>query len=219
MGIKYFEWHLVLKYRGALHRYFQIEMDFLDISSMGATYRYVVKIEQKFRHQNKREIGSANPQQPKYSKDIPKKQPPENQSTPKENKGQGKTKKDTGKWCDFHKIPWHNNNECPSKYSLVVEIKDKELNPDSKNTGRRQIIDATPTIIFATATIQPEEPTNPKDGGHLFHLQMWVKGTLLHFIVDSESQKNLISVEVVKQLGLSTTPPSEPFKIGGLRQG
>jgi hypothetical protein len=53
-------------------------MDFLDISSLGVAYRYAVKIEQKFKHQNKREFGSANPQQPKYDKDIPNKQSPEN---------------------------------------------------------------------------------------------------------------------------------------------
>jgi hypothetical protein len=45
LGIKYSERHLVLKYRGALHRYIQTEMDFLDISSLGVAYRYVVKIE------------------------------------------------------------------------------------------------------------------------------------------------------------------------------
>jgi hypothetical protein len=48
---------------------------------------------------------------------------------------------------------------------------------------------------------------------------MWVKGTLLHFIVDSGSHKNLISVEVIKQLGLSTTPHPQPYNIGWLRQG
>jgi hypothetical protein len=53
LGIKDSERHLVLKYRGALHRYIQTEMDFLDISSLGAAYRYAVKIEQKFKHQNK----------------------------------------------------------------------------------------------------------------------------------------------------------------------
>jgi hypothetical protein len=60
LGIKDSERHLVLKYRGALHRYIQTEMDFLNISSLGVAYRYVVKIEQKFRHQNKWEFGSAN---------------------------------------------------------------------------------------------------------------------------------------------------------------
>jgi hypothetical protein len=141
LGIKDSERHLVLKYRGALHRYIQTEMDFLDISSLGVAYRYAVKIEQKFKHQNKQEFGSANPQQPKYDKDSPNKQSPENQSKPQEKKGHGKTKKDTIKWCDFHKSPWHNTDECRSKQSLVAEIKDKEPNPDSesdsKNTGKR----------------------------------------------------------------------------------
>jgi hypothetical protein len=140
-----------------------------------------------------------------------------------EKKGHGKTKKDTEKWCEFHKSPWHNTDECRSKQSLVAEIKDKEPNldseSDSENNGKRQIIDADPTAIVATATIQPEEPTDPEEGECLFHSQMWVKGTPLHFIVDSGSQKNLISVEVVKQLGLSTTPHPQPYNIGWLRQG
>jgi hypothetical protein len=54
-----------------------------------------------------------------------------------------------------------------------------------------------------TATIQLEEPIDPEEGERLFHSQMWVKGTPLHFIVDSGSQKNLISAEAVKLLGLS----------------
>jgi hypothetical protein len=103
------------------------------------------------------------------------------------------------------------------------KIKDKEPNPDSEsdyeNTGKGQIIDADPTAIVTTATIQPEEPTDPEEGECLFHSQMWVKGIPLHFIVDSGSQKNLISAEVVKQLGLSTTPHPQPYNIGWLRQG
>jgi hypothetical protein len=71
----------------------------------------------------------------------------------------------------------------------VAKIKDKELNPnseyDSKNTGKRHIIDADSTAIVATATIQIEEPTDPEEGERFFHSQMWVKGTPLHFIVDS----------------------------------
>jgi hypothetical protein len=45
LGIKESERHLVLKHRGALHRYIQTEMDFLNISSLGVAYRYAVKIE------------------------------------------------------------------------------------------------------------------------------------------------------------------------------
>jgi hypothetical protein len=60
LGIKDFERHLVLKYRRALHRYIQTEMDFLDISSLGVAYRYVVKIKRKFKNQKKWEFRSAN---------------------------------------------------------------------------------------------------------------------------------------------------------------
>jgi hypothetical protein len=71
----------------------------------------------------------------------------------------------------------------------VAEIKDKEPNPDSEsdseNTCKGQIIDGGPTTIVTTATIQPKEPTETEDGERLFHSQMWVKRTLLHFIVDS----------------------------------
>jgi hypothetical protein len=48
-------------------------MDFSDISSLGAAYRYDVKIEQMFKHQNKREFGFANMQQLKYDKYGPNK--------------------------------------------------------------------------------------------------------------------------------------------------
>jgi hypothetical protein len=60
LGIKDSERHLVLKYHGALHRYIQTEMEFLDISSLGAAYRYVVKIEQKLK-QKTRQFGPGNP--------------------------------------------------------------------------------------------------------------------------------------------------------------
>jgi hypothetical protein len=214
LGIKDSKRHLVLKYHGALHRYIQTEMDFLDISSLGVAYQYAIKIEKKFKNQNKQEFGSVNLQQPKYDKDNLEKQSPENQYKTQEKKGHGKTKKDTQKWCEFNRSTWHNTDECRSKKSLVAEIKDKEpnldLESDSKTNGKRQMIDADPTAIVATATIQLEEPTDPEERERLFHSQMWVKGTPLHFIVDSRIQKNLISAELVKQLGLPRTPHPQP---------
>jgi hypothetical protein len=63
----------------------------------------------------------------------------------------------------------------------------------------------TPSVTIATTKVQPEEPEEPEEGECLFHSQMWVKGTPLHFIVDSGSQKNLISTEVFKRLNLTMT--------------
>jgi hypothetical protein len=78
----------------------------------------------------------------------------------------------------------------------VAEIKNKEPNTDSEsdseNIGKRQIIDEDPISIVTTITIQPEEPTYPEEGERLFHSQMWVKRTPLHFIVYSGSHKNII---------------------------
>jgi hypothetical protein len=105
---------------------------------------------------------------------------------------------------------------------LVAEIKDElksDLESDYENTGKRQIIDVDPTVIIATVVIQPEEPTDHEEGDHLYHSHMWVKGTPLHFIIDSGSHNNLISVEVIKKLGLSTTQHPQPYKIGWLHQG
>jgi hypothetical protein len=73
----------------------------------------------------------------------------------------------------------------------VIELKAFESEVDfdfeSNPEGGKQIIDAKPNSTVATTKVQPNEPEEPEEGEHLFHSQMWVKGALLHFIVDSGS--------------------------------
>ena len=93
----------------------------------------------------------------KVGKDDPNQQALDNQSKTQEKKGKGKMKNETGKWCDFHKIPWNNTDECLSKQSLVVKIKDTESNhdleSDPENIEKTEIIDADPTSIVTTTII------------------------------------------------------------------
>ena len=103
-------------------------MEFLDISSLGTAYWYASKIEQKFK-QKKRDFGSANQKQGKGASKPQNKGPnqgmaaKDNPSKPQENNSTAKPKKDTEKWCEFHKSSTHNTSECRAKQSLVAEMK------------------------------------------------------------------------------------------------
>jgi hypothetical protein len=103
----------------------------------------------------------------------------------------------------------------------VVELKDSESEVDSDSEsnpeGGKRIIDVEPSATVATTKVQPSEPKEPEEGERLFHSQMWVKGAPIHFIVDKGSHKNLISVEVVKQLNLPTPPHPQHYTISWLR--
>jgi hypothetical protein len=105
----------------------------------------------------------------------------------------------------------------------VVELKASEsevdYDSDSNVEARKRIIDVEPSATVTTTKVQPSEPEEPEEGEHLFHSYMWVKGVLLHFIVDSGSQKNMISAEVIKWLDLSMTLHPQPYTIDWLRQG
>jgi hypothetical protein len=92
---------------------------------------------------------------------------------------------------------------------------------DSKSEPERgrRIIETEPSASIATTKIQAGGPDEPEEGECLFHSQMWVKGTLLHFIIDSGSQKNLISAKVVEWFTPPTMSHPQPYTIGFLHQG
>jgi hypothetical protein len=105
----------------------------------------------------------------------------------------------------------------------VAEVKASELDASSDSESELErgirIIDVEPSATVATTKLQHGEPDELEEGESIFHSKMWVKGTPLHFIIDSGSQKNLISTEVVKRLALPTTSHPQTYTIGWLRQG
>ena len=72
-----------------------------------------------------------------------------------------KTKKDIGKWCEFHKSRTHNTSVCWVKQSLVANLKAFELDacsesesePDKGNEKGKYIIDVEPSATIATTNI------------------------------------------------------------------
>ena len=76
---------------------------------------------------------------------------------PQTKNGNGKIKKDMGKWFEFHKCSPHNTHECCTSKSFVVELKalesyaGSESEPDL-NKGK-QIIDAEPSATVATTRV------------------------------------------------------------------
>ena len=88
-----------------------------------------------------------------------------------------KPKKDTGKWCEFHKSSTQNTCECQAKQSLVAKLKVSELDassnseskPDKGNDKGKQIIDVDPNATVATAKILKNEPEDPEEEERLFH--------------------------------------------------
>jgi hypothetical protein len=75
----------------------------------------------------------------------------------------------------------------------VAKVKASESDAGSDSEPEpergRWIIDVEPSATIATTKLQPSEPDEPEEGECLFHSQMWVKGTPLHFIMDRVARR------------------------------
>jgi hypothetical protein len=92
---------------------------------------------------------------------------------------------------------------------------DVDSNSEIEPERGRWIIDAEPSATVSTTKLQPGEPDEPEEGECLFHSQIWVKGTPLHFIIDSGIQKNLISTKVMKRLAWQQHHTHNPTPLEG----
>lgn len=81
-------------------------------------------------------FASSNPLQQKPRKEGPnsqnkgqskESQPQGNQPKLQAKKGNEKSKKDTRRWCEFHRSPWHNTDEFCLKQILFARLKEKKI--------------------------------------------------------------------------------------------
>lgn len=87
------------------------------------------------------------------------------------------TKKEIGKWCEFHKSPTHNKSECCAKHSLVFELKPSKSNAcsDSEswlekgNDKGKQNIYGEPSATVSTTKVQNTELKDLEEGECLFY--------------------------------------------------
>lgn len=149
--------------------------------SLCTTYQYAIKIEQKFKHK-KYDFGFANPYQGKGTPKPQNKEPSQGGATqdspskPQAKNKTTKTKKDIGKWCEFHKSSTHRKRECQAKQSQVAELKafepdagsDSKSEHDKGTNKSKNIIDAKPNATVATTKIQKIDPEHPEEGEHCF---------------------------------------------------
>jgi hypothetical protein len=73
----------------------------------------------------------------------------------------------------------------------VAELKASELEANfdsgSNPEGGKKIIDVEPSAMVSATKVRLSEPEELEEGECLFYSQMWVKGALIHFIVDNGS--------------------------------
>jgi len=66
---------------------------------------------------------------------------------------------------------------------------DSKSETDKGNDKGKHIIDVKLSAIVATTKIHKDESKDPEEGELLFHSHMWVKGSLLQFIVNSRRKR------------------------------
>jgi hypothetical protein len=88
---------------------------------------------------------------------------------PQPKKGNEKLKKDMGRWCEYHKIPWHNIEECRSKKSLVAELKASESEEYSNSESNIESGNIPVPLLLPPNSIQANQKNQRKGNVSFTH--------------------------------------------------
>lgn len=113
------------------------------------------------------------------------------------------------------KPKWSKNQKGNQKTTGIVQDLGSESGDESKITvvGIKGIVPIANSSSH-TSSMKCNEVSVESKRIELFHIRAIAKQTKIDTLLDSGSQVNLISEQVVKQLGLKTTPHPKPYPLG-----
>ncbi|XP_071702891.1 uncharacterized protein [Rutidosis leptorrhynchoides] len=130
------------------------------------------------------------------------------------------------RFCDHCKIEGHVKEKCwkadpslfPKKWSKDKRKKTTATTRvnEAVELGDVEGVDKSLALMAKTSGTPTRSEVDEKE--ELFSLRIQVKHELVEAIIDMGSQKNLISANLVKQLGLETTPHPRPYVLGWIQQ-
>jgi hypothetical protein len=85
----------------------------------------------------------------------------------------------------------------------IIGVKGKSIVDNDANIG-----------ASCASTSKDDDNSKDRKRNALFHIRVITKQTKVDTLIDSGSQVNLISEEVVKKLGLTTKPHKKPYPLG-----
>ncbi|CAL1405734.1 unnamed protein product [Linum trigynum] len=123
----------------------------------------------------------------------------------------------------------HKENQCPNKTALVMrdgeyysdeEDEEKpigeEIDSDDDEVDKHITNDIPPTGKFLGVNrrvLSLESLTKQEQRDNLFHTRCLMDGNLFHVVIDGGSCTNLVSLDAVKKLGLSTIKHPHPYNL------
>ncbi|KAA8542785.1 hypothetical protein F0562_023937 [Nyssa sinensis] len=216
LGITLDNEEVYTKFVVGLHRSIQGEMRLYQAMNISQASRIALVIERKNQTDTSRTTGNGKKKE--ASKPSKKQSLSNSSSSFKSNK-----------YCDHCKISGHEKGKC---WKLQPELflgkwkKDEKgkrimtvtTTSDQIELGRVEEADKSLSLMAMPKETSSSSPTTIDEKEELFNVRIQIKQEVIGAIVDTGSQKNLISTSLVQKLGLDTIPHPKPYPLGWIQK-
>ncbi|KAA8535891.1 hypothetical protein F0562_030894 [Nyssa sinensis] len=216
LGITLDNEEVYTKFVAGLHRSIQGEMRLYQAMNVSQASRIALAIERKNQTDTSRTTGNGKKKE--ASKPSKKQSPSNSSSSFKSNK-----------YCDHCKILGLEKGKC---WKLQPELFPEKWKKDEKGKrtmtvtttsnqielGRVEEADKSLSLMAMPKETSSSSPATIDEKEELFNVRIQIKQEVIGAIVDTGSQKNLISTSLVQKLGLDTIPHPKPYPLGWIQK-